>query len=107
MRIGLMIGSDKERPRSERLTGLVADVQAAEQDGFASVWVPQVPGYLAALTVLAVVGPATDRIELATAVLPIQSRHPVTMAQQALTTQMACGGRFTLGLGASHHWIVQ
>ena len=29
------------------------------------------------------------------------------MAQQALTTQVACGGRFTLGLGPSHHWIVE
>jgi F420-dependent oxidoreductase-like protein len=29
------------------------------------------------------------------------------MAQQALTTQAACGGRFTLGLGPSHHWIIE
>jgi F420-dependent oxidoreductase-like protein len=29
------------------------------------------------------------------------------MAQQALTTQAVCAGRFTLGLGPSHHWIVQ
>jgi F420-dependent oxidoreductase-like protein len=29
------------------------------------------------------------------------------MAQQALTTQIACGGRFTLGIGPSHHWIVE
>jgi F420-dependent oxidoreductase-like protein len=29
------------------------------------------------------------------------------MAQQALTTQAACAGRFTLGLGPSHHWIVE
>ena len=29
------------------------------------------------------------------------------MAQQALTTQAMCAGRFTLGLGPSHHWIVQ
>jgi F420-dependent oxidoreductase-like protein len=29
------------------------------------------------------------------------------MAQQALTTQSACGGRFALGLGPSHHWIIQ
>jgi F420-dependent oxidoreductase-like protein len=28
------------------------------------------------------------------------------MAQQALTTQVACSGRFTLGIGPSHHWIV-
>ena len=107
MRIGLMIGSDRERPARERLAGLVDDVRAAEADGFASVWVPQVPGYLDALTAAAVLGAATERIELATAVVPVQTRHPVPMAQQALTTQLACGGRFTLGLGASHHWIVQ
>jgi F420-dependent oxidoreductase-like protein len=28
------------------------------------------------------------------------------MAQQALTTQLACGGRFALGIGPSHDWIV-
>jgi F420-dependent oxidoreductase-like protein len=28
------------------------------------------------------------------------------MAQQALTTEVACGGRFALGIGPSHHWIV-
>jgi F420-dependent oxidoreductase-like protein len=28
------------------------------------------------------------------------------MAQQALTTQVVCCGRFTLGIGPSHHWIV-
>jgi F420-dependent oxidoreductase-like protein len=106
MRIGLMIGSDRERPRSERLAGLVADVRAAEQADFQSVWVPQVPGYLDAMTALAVAGQATGRIELGTSVVPIQTRHPIPMAQQALTTQLACGGRFTLGLGPSHHWIV-
>ena len=31
MRIGLMIGSDKERSRAERLAGLVADVKAADE----------------------------------------------------------------------------
>ncbi len=107
MRIGLMIGSDKERERAERLAGLVADVQAAERDGFSSIWIPQIPGYLDAMTAIAVVGQVTDRIEIGTAVVPIQTRHPIPMAQQALTTQVACGGRFTLGLGPSHHWIVQ
>jgi F420-dependent oxidoreductase-like protein len=102
-----MIGTDRERPRGERLAGLAADVQGAEQAGFTSVWIPQVPGYLDALTAIAVLGPVTEHIELGTAVVPVQTRHPVPMAQQALTTQLACGGRFTLGLGASHHWIVE
>lgn len=106
MRIGLMVGSDKERPRADRLAGLIADGKGAEEDGFASFWVPQIPGYLDAMTAIALLGQATDRIELGTAVVPIQTRHPIPMAQQALTTQVACGGRFALGVGPSHHWIV-
>lgn len=67
---------------------------------------PQVPGYLDALTAVALLGQATTRIEIGTAVVPIQTRHPLILAQQALTTQSACTGRFALGLGASHHWII-
>jgi F420-dependent oxidoreductase-like protein len=107
MKIGLMYGSDKERGRNERLAGLIEDVSAAEQAGFTSVWIPQVPGYLDAMTAIAVVGQATSKIEIGTAVVPIQTRHPIPMAQQALTTQLACDGRFTLGLGPSHHWIIE
>ncbi len=107
MRIGLMIGSDTERERAERLAGLMEDVRAAEQAGFSSLWVPQIPGYLDAMTAIAVVGQSTERIELGTAVVPVQTRLPIVMAQQALTTQIACRGRFTLGLGPSHHWIVE
>jgi F420-dependent oxidoreductase-like protein len=106
MRIGLMIGSDRERQRADRLTGLLTDGQGAEVAGFASFWIPQVPGYLDALTAIALLGQATDRIEIGSAVIPVQTRHPIAMAQQALTTQLACGGRLALGLGTSHHWIV-
>ncbi|MEZ0338865.1 TIGR03564 family F420-dependent LLM class oxidoreductase [Mycobacterium sp. pV006] len=106
MRIGVMIGSDKERPRAERLSGLIVDGKAAEAQGFSSFWIPQVPGYLDALTAVALLGRHTDRIEIGTAVVPIQTRHPLIMAQQALTTQIACDGRFSLGIGPSHHWII-
>ncbi|GAB3236475.1 TIGR03564 family F420-dependent LLM class oxidoreductase [Mycolicibacterium hippocampi] len=106
MRIGLMVGSDKERPRDERLSGLLSDGAAAEASGFSSFWFPQVPGYLDAMTALALLGQATTTIELGTAVVPVQTRHPMILAQQALTTTTACGGRFTLGLGVSHDWIV-
>ncbi|MCA2243202.1 LLM class F420-dependent oxidoreductase [Mycobacterium sp. WUMAC-067] len=106
MRIGLMIGSDKERSRADRLAGLIDDGAGAETAGFTAFWIPQVPGYLDAMTAVTLIGQATDRIEIGTAVVPIQTRHPMIMAQQALTTQIACGGRFTLGIGPSHHWIV-
>jgi F420-dependent oxidoreductase-like protein len=100
-----MIGP--ERGYREKVARLVADAQAAEQAGFASIWVPQLPGDFEALTAIALMGRATTRVELGTAVVPIQTRHPVLMAQQALSTQAACDGRLTLGLGCSHHWIVQ
>jgi F420-dependent oxidoreductase-like protein len=106
MRVGLMVGSDKERSRAARLSGLLADGKAAEDDGFASFWIPQVPGYLDAMTAVALLGHVTDRIEIGTAVVPLQTRHPMILAQQALTTQAACAGRFALGVGPSHHWII-
>jgi F420-dependent oxidoreductase-like protein len=101
-----MVGSDKERERRDRLAGLIADGVAAETTGFSSFWFPQVPGYLDAMTAIALVGASTSSIELGTAVVPVQTRHPLTLAQQALTTGAACGGRFTLGLGVSHDWII-
>ncbi len=106
MRIGVMVGSDKERSRADRLAGLLTDGRAAETDGFSSFWFPQVPGYVDAMTAMALLGQATNRIELGTAVVPMQTRHPMIMAQQAVTTQEACGGRFTLGMGPSHDWII-
>lgn len=107
MRIGLMVGSDKERDRPDRLPGLISDGVAAEKAGFSSFWFPQVPGYLDAMTAIALLGASTATIELGTAVVPIQTRHPLILAQQALTTNAACGGRFTLGLGLSHDWIIK
>lgn len=103
MRIGLMVGSDRERERRDRLAGLIADGMAAETAGFSSFWFPQVPGYLDAMTAIALIGASTSSIELGTAVVPVQTRHPLILAQQALTTNAACGGRFTLGLGVSHN----
>jgi len=105
MQIGVMIGPEKQRYR-EKVARLAADAEAAEQLGFTSIWVPQVPGEFDALTAVALMGRATSRIELGTAVVPIQTRHPVAMAQQALSNQAVCEGRFTLGIGPSHHWIV-
>ncbi len=106
MRIGLMIGPERGRYR-EKVPKLVADAKAAEAAGFASVWVPQIPDDFDGLTAVALMGAATNRIELGTAVMPIQTRHPVAMAQQALANQAVCEGRFTLGVGPSHHWIVE
>src|SRR5262245_40346510 len=39
--------------------------------------------------------------ELGTSVVPLYGRHPIDVAQQAMTAQTALGGRFTLGIGAA------
>ena len=38
--------------------------------------------------------------------MPIQPRHPIALAQQTLSVQAVCEGRLALGLGVSHHWII-
>jgi F420-dependent oxidoreductase-like protein len=106
MRIGLMIGPELGRYR-HKVAKLIADAEAAEQAGFTSIWVPQIPGDFDAFTAITLMGHATERIELGTAVLPIQTRHPIAMAQEVLSNQAVCEGRFTLGLGVSHHWVVE
>jgi F420-dependent oxidoreductase-like protein len=106
VQIGLMIGPEKGRYR-DKVGQLVADAQAAEQAGFRSIWVPQIPGDFDALTAITLMGRATERIELGTAVLPIQTRHPIALAQEVLSNQAVCDGRFTLGLGVSHHWVIE
>jgi 5,10-methylenetetrahydromethanopterin reductase len=88
------------------VAGIAADARAMEARGFASYWLPNVFNF-DAITALALAGAATHRIELATAVVPTPSRQPIAMAQQALTAQAACGGRFTLGIGLSHQVVTE
>jgi F420-dependent oxidoreductase-like protein len=106
MRIGMMIGPEKGQYR-RKVTQLVADAAAAEEAGFSSIWVPQIPGDFDAFTAIALMGQATERIELGTAVMPIQTRHPIAMAQEVLSVQAVCEGRFTPGLGVSHDWVIE
>ncbi|HWI43170.1 MAG TPA: TIGR03564 family F420-dependent LLM class oxidoreductase [Nocardioides sp.] len=106
MRIGLQIGPERGRYR-EKVARMIEAAQSAEAQGFDTVWMPQIPDDFDALTALALIGQATSRVELGTAVLPVQSRHPVAMAQQVLSTQAVAEGRLTLGIGPSHHWIVE
>jgi F420-dependent oxidoreductase-like protein len=105
MRIGVMVGPERGR-YSTKVERLLADALWAEDAGMASVWIPQIPDDFDALTAAALIGANTTRIEIGTAVVPVQPRHPIALAQQALSTQMVCGGRLSLGLGVSHHWVI-
>jgi len=104
MRIGIGIGEVTGQPAT--LDNLIAQAQRAEREGFASGWVANVFG-MDAMTAVALLGRATTRIELGTAVVPTYLRHPLAMAQQALSTQAALNGRFSLGIGLSHQVVVE
>ncbi len=76
-------------------------VRAAERLGYESAWVTHGLGRDSFL-VLAAYGAATSRIDFGNGVVPIYPRHPVAMAQAALTLNEMTSGRFRLGIGVSH-----
>ncbi|MEX2237866.1 MAG: LLM class F420-dependent oxidoreductase [Dehalococcoidia bacterium] len=102
MRIGMMAGTGAEGT----LDDLIGQIQNYEKQGFAAVWMANIFGF-DAINALALVGRETSRIELGTGVVPTFPRHPVALAQQALTTQAAAKGRFTLGIGLSHKIVIE
>jgi 5,10-methylenetetrahydromethanopterin reductase len=114
MRIGMMLGqehlslsqpADGTRRRAD-LDALVREAHMLEARGFASAWLVHA-AELDALGALTVIGRETQRIEVGTAVVPTFPRHPCVMAQQALTAQVATRGRFTLGIGLSHAFVMR
>lgn len=85
---------------------LAARVIAAEDLGYEIAGFPHIAGR-DALATLAVIGPRTTRIKLATGIVPIYTRTPVAMAQEAGTIAEALGGRLMLGLGTGHRELVE
>ncbi|MBA4181491.1 MAG: LLM class F420-dependent oxidoreductase [Anaerolinea sp.] len=104
MRISITVGLGARAEST--VPGLVTRAQELEALGFHGVWMPNAFGF-DAITALAVVANQTSRVEIGTAVVPTFPRHPVVMAQQALTAQSAAGGRFTLGIGLSHQVMME
>jgi F420-dependent oxidoreductase-like protein len=76
-------------------------VRRAEALGYESVWVTH-GGGRDSFAVLQAYGAAAPRLGLGNGVVPIYPRHPVTMAQAALTLAEMTTGRFRLGIGVSH-----
>jgi F420-dependent oxidoreductase-like protein len=85
---------------------MVADARKAHDEGFGSYWTSQIFS-LDALTAFAVVAREVPDIRLGTGVVPIQPRHPMMLAGQALTVSQISGGRLDLGIGLSHQLVVE
>ena len=100
LRIGSLIEVDK--PVADTVAGLQRLADAGLDHAFAA----QIFGH-DALTLLAVAGAQVPGIALGTGVVPVYPRHPMVLAQQALTVQSATGNRLLLGIGLSHQVVVE
>jgi 5,10-methylenetetrahydromethanopterin reductase len=102
MRIGMFRGDIADGP----VEAIVEAAGMANDAGYATFWLPQIFGH-DAITALAVVGAQVPRIELGTAVVPTYPRHPIMLAEQAITTNAFSGGRLALGIGLSHQLVIE
>lgn len=103
MRMSLIAGLSNKSP----LDSCIRELTQARDQGFARVWMTQMPYDVDLLTVLAAAMHEVDGISVASGVLPIQNQHPMLMAQRALTLNMIAGGRFTLGVGVTHRAVTE
>ncbi len=102
MRLGIMAAVDN----TGTLDQLVDQARAAHDAGIDTFWAAQTFG-LDTLTAMAIIGREVPTIELGTSVVPTYPRHPMMLAQQALTVQAAIGNRLCLGIGLSHQVVVE
>jgi probable F420-dependent oxidoreductase len=77
-----------------------------ERLGYGTLWVPDVVGR-DPLTLLGMLSGVTSSIGLGTSVMNIWGRDAQAMRMAAFTLQEATSGRFTLGIGVSHHHLAQ
>jgi F420-dependent oxidoreductase-like protein len=101
MQIGIFSGFASDLDR------LVADASDAAQSGFATYWLSQIVQQTEAMQMIGVVAQQVPDIRFGTSVVPTYPRHPMVMAEQAMTTSLLTGGRFTLGIGLSHQIVVE
>jgi F420-dependent oxidoreductase-like protein len=100
LRIGSIVDLDRPLPET------VAQLQRHAAAGLDHVFASQIFGP-DALTILAAAGAQVPGIGLGTGVVPVHPRHPMMLAQQALTVQLATGDRLLLGIGLSHQVVVE
>ncbi|MFI6456579.1 LLM class F420-dependent oxidoreductase [Streptosporangium amethystogenes] len=101
MEIGVYVGG-----AGLGLDEMIGRVRTAAEAGLDSAFLSQLTAW-DALTVLALVGREVPGIGLGTAVVQTYPRHPLALASQALTAQVATGNRLTLGIGPSHPPIIE
>jgi probable F420-dependent oxidoreductase len=100
--VGLWTFALDRRPWAE------AKDAAAEIDemGWSVIWVPEATNRNAFVNATLLLG-ATTRCTVATGIAPIHNRDAVASANGQRALDEAFPGRFVLGLGVSHKWLVE
>ena len=103
MRISLITNLNNGSP----IETCIREMTQARDEGFARLWITQMPFDADLLTVLAAALREVPDIEVASGVVPIQNQHPSLLAQRALTLNIIGDGRFTLGIGVTHRAVTE
>jgi len=82
-------------------------IAAAEAAGVRQIWRNQGPWFRDALTIFGAATTKTSTIRLGTSIVPTYPRHPLVLAQQALSLYDIAPGRLRLGIGPSHRSIIE
>jgi F420-dependent oxidoreductase-like protein len=96
MSTGVLLTPD--RSAEHVVDDVVEQASLAHGAGVGQVWLGQQLD-LDAVTLAAVIGAAVPGLRVGTSVVPINPRHPLTLAAAAQTAQSATRGHFDLGLG--------
>lgn len=99
-RAGLVVAGPDSR-------SVVEAIVAAEEAGVAQVWMTQGAAAPDTLAIYAAAAMRTLTVGLGTAIVPTYPRHPLALAQQALTVADLAPGRLRLGVGPSHKPIIE
>lgn len=93
---GLGLGLISDYYEQERLVDLA---KQAEKSGFSSIWVTEHFCTGDAISLLEAIASQTKKVKLASSVVGVQTRHPVTIAMTFATLDRLNNGRTILGLG--------
>ncbi|MCL4865622.1 MAG: TIGR03564 family F420-dependent LLM class oxidoreductase [Gemmatimonadales bacterium] len=103
MRIGSSAGDGVGRGAPDVIR---QDLVEAAEDGHSTFVLPNIFG-VDALTMLVALAPQVPGPKLAVGVVPAPPRHPLALAQQAMTANLVMGGRLVLGVGLSHQMVIE
>jgi probable F420-dependent oxidoreductase len=93
-------------PDSLAIEEVLAFAARVEQLGYGTLWIPDVVGR-EPFTLAGLLAGETSSIGLGTSVVNIWGRDAQATRMAAMTLQEATSGRFTLGLGVSHHHLAE